>query len=214
MPPRRSTRQAKATKDAKEAKVKEEQEEEVKVEVEVKHEAEAEAVEQQHPQCQSEPEQDEYELTEKEMKEVNSAFDMNCSTDGKEQLDCEDLKTALRSLGFEPRTDEIKKLFSKFAKRGKMNRDGFHKVMALKFGSSAGRNDNSSYDEISKVFNLLDIDKTGFITLENLKSIAKELNEEISLEELREMISEADMDGDFIINKEEFLNIMKKTSLY
>lgn len=68
--------------------------------------------------------------------------------------------------------------------------------------------------EISKVFDLLDLDKTGMITIDNLRAIAKELNEEITEDELLEMIAEADMDGDSQINKEEFHEIMKKTSLY
>lgn len=157
-----------------------------------------------------------YQLDEKEMKEINQAFDMNCSQDGEEQLSSEDLKTAIRSLGFEPRADEIQKLVEKFSNRNGtgINRDGFHKIMAFKLGSAPGRHDNSSNDEISKVFNLLDLDKTGMITMENLRSISKELNEDITDEELHEMIAEADFDGDLMINKQEFYNIMKKTSLY
>lgn len=156
-----------------------------------------------------------YQLSEKELKEVNNAFDMNCSTDGEELLANDDLKTAIRSLGFEPRADEIKKLFKTFAnKAGKINRGNFQKIMALKMGSSPGLSDNIMNDEITKVFNLLDIEKSGVITLANLRSISDELNEKITDEELQEMIVEADLDGDNQINKEEFYNIMKKTSLY
>lgn len=156
-----------------------------------------------------------YQLSEKELKEVNNAFDLNCPSDSDEQLASDDLKTAIRSLGFEPRADEIKKLLKKFSnKAGKINRGNFQKIMALKIGSSPGTNDKSTNDEITKVFNLLDLDKSGVITLENLRAISDELNEKISEEELQEMIAEADLDGDNQINKEEFYNIMKKTSLY
>lgn len=156
-----------------------------------------------------------YILNEAEMKEVNDAFDKNCSSDNEELLDAAHLKTAIRAIGFEPRADEIKKLMKKFSNSvGKVNRDGFHKIMALKMGAAPGTNDKVVTDEISKVFNLLDLDKTGMITLENLRSVSKELNEEIDDEELLEMITEADLDGDLMINKEEFYNIMKKTSLY
>lgn len=156
-----------------------------------------------------------YQLSEKELKEVNSAFNINCSQDAEELLSSEGLRTAIRSLGFEPRADEIQKLMKKFSnKSGELNRESFHKIMAMKMGAAPGTNDKVLNDEISKVFNLLDLDKTGIITFDNLKSISKELNEEITDEELHEMINEADLDGDFQINKQEFYNIMKKTSLY
>ena len=52
------------------------------------------------------------------------------------------------------------------------------------------------------------------ISFKNLKRVAKELGENMTDEELQEMIDEADRDGDGEINEEEFLRIMKKTSLY
>ena len=57
-------------------------------------------------------------------------------------------------------------------------------------------------------------DQTGKISFRNLKRVAKELGENMTDEELQEMIDEADRDGDSEINEEEFLRIMKKTSLY
>lgn len=70
---------------------------------------------------------------------------------------------------------------------------------------------------------------TGKISFKNLKRVAKELGENLTDEELqvnriltfsfltfflKEMIDEADRDGDGEINEQEFLRIMKKTSLY
>lgn len=174
------------------------------------------------PKVEVEEEQDEsdqddlqeYNLSEKEMKEINNAFDLNCSSK-EEWMTNDELKTAIRSLGYEPRAKEVKDLLKKFSKKAnKINRNGFHKLMAFKISSAPGSRDSRPNDEISRVFNLLDLDKTGMITLSNLKSIAKELNEDIKEEELREMIDEADLDGDKMINKDEFAEIMKKTSLY
>lgn len=69
-------------------------------------------------------------------------------------------------------------------------------------------------EEIQKAFRLFDDDDTGKISFKNLKRVSKELGENLTDEELQEMIDEADRDGDGEINEQEFLKIMKKTSLY
>ena len=53
-------------------------------------------------------------------------------------------------------------------------------------------------------------DETGKISFKNIKRVAKELGENMTDEELQEMVDEADRDGDGEINEEEFLRIMKK----
>lgn len=60
------------------------------------------------------------------------------------------------------------------------------------------------------MFALFDDNNTGVITLEHLKRVARELGEEMTEEELREMIERADLDGDGAISQEEFFNIMTK----
>ena len=51
---------------------------------------------------------------------------------------------------------------------------------------------------------------TGKISFRNLKRVAKELGENMTEEELQDMIDQADRDGDGEINPEEFYRIMKK----
>ena len=63
-------------------------------------------------------------------------------------------------------------------------------------------------------FSLMDKDKDGYITLKDLRTLCNELNLVLRQEELDDMILQADMDGNGKVSKEEFLQIMLKTSLY
>uniref|UniRef100_A0A8C6GZF7 EF-hand domain-containing protein n=2 Tax=Mus TaxID=862507 RepID=A0A8C6GZF7_MUSSI len=76
------------------------------------------------------------------------------------------------------------------------------------------KSEKDEKEEILKAFKLFDDDATGSISLNNIKRVAKELGENLTEDELQEMLDEADRDGDGEINEEEFLKMMKKTSLY
>lgn len=77
----------------------------------------------------------------------------------------------------------------------------FLEMMTAKMG------EKDSKEEILKAFRLFDDDDTGKITFRNLKRVAKELGENMTDEELQEMIDEADRDGDGEINEDEFLKV-------
>mmetsp|Transcript_42024 Transcript_42024/g.69211 ORF Transcript_42024/g.69211 Transcript_42024/m.69211 type:complete len:102 (-) Transcript_42024:98-403(-) len=67
-----------------------------------------------------------------------------------------------------------------------------------------------SREDVDKIFKLFDEDSTGYITLRNLKKICQELGEDIPDEELKEMLEEADKDGDGVVSSDDFWNMMKK----
>ncbi len=69
-------------------------------------------------------------------------------------------------------------------------------------------------EEIRKAFQLFDDDGSGAISLKNLRRVSKELGESLSDDELQAMIEEFDKNGDGVIDIEEFLSIMKQTSIY
>jgi len=149
------------------------------------------------------------ELTEDMRKEIEDAFNV-FDPENSGKMDVKELKVAMRALGFEPRKDEIKKMLASVAadKTGELTRDQFTELMASRLIEKDAR------DEIVKAFRLFDDDETGKITFDNLKRVAKELGETITDEELRDMIHEADLDGDGQVNEDEFHRIMKKTCLY
>ncbi|KAK6473589.1 centrin-1 [Huso huso] len=149
------------------------------------------------------------ELTEEMKQEIREAFDL-FDTDGSGYIDVKELKVAMRALGFEPKKEEIKKMIVEIDKEGtgKIDFSDFLAVMTHKMV------EKDSKEEILKAFRLFDDDETGKISFRNLKRVAKELGENLTDEELQEMIDEADRDGDGEVNEQEFLRIMKKTSLY
>lgn len=131
-------------------------------------------------------------------------------SEGTGSIDVKELKIAMRALGFEPKKEEIKKMVQEIDKEGlgTLSFDDFLALMTTKMA------DKDCKEEILKAFRLFDDDDTGKISFKNLKRVAKELGENLTDEELQEMIDEADRDGDGEISQEEFLRIMKKTSLY
>lgn len=150
-----------------------------------------------------------FELTEEQKMDIKDAFDL-FDTEGTGKIDTKELKVAMRALGFEPKKEEIKKMIAEVDKdgTGKLSYEEFLNLMTNKMAEKDTR------EEILKAFRLFDDDDTGKISFKNIKRVAKELGENLTDEELQEMIDEADRDGDGEINQEEFLRIMKKTSLY
>jgi len=148
-------------------------------------------------------------LTEEQKQEIREAFDL-FDIEGTGTIDAKELKVAMRALGFEPSKEEIKQIIADADKEGDGNIEfeDFLNLMTLKYS------ERDPKDEIVKAFKLFDEDDSGRISFKNLKRVAKELGENITDEELQEMIEVADRDGDGEVNQEEFVRIMQKTSLF
>ena len=125
-------------------------------------------------------------------------------------IDAKELKVAMRALGFEPKKEEIRKMITDVDKDGSGVID-FPEFLDMMTAKMAERDPR---EEMLKAFRLFDDDETGKISFKNLKRVAKELGENMTDEEIQEMIDEADRDGDGEISEEEFMRIMKKTNLF
>ena len=77
---------------------------------------------------------------------------------------------------------------------------------------TAKMSDKDTREDLKKVFDLFlgDDEKADKIELKHLKRVAKELNENMSEDELNEMITRADTDRDGKVSFDEFYNIMTK----
>ena len=139
------------------------------------------------------------ELTTEQLHEIKEAFDL-FDTNGNNYITIKDLKVALRALGFEPAKQEIKRLISG-QNSNSQNRDNdkekegivtiewedFKDIMTTKMSERDGD------AQLEKAFILFSQSK-DHITFEDLHRIANELGENMTDDELRQMIYEAESD--------------------
>ena len=149
------------------------------------------------------------ELTDEQKQEIKEAFDL-FDTDKTGTIDYHELKVAMRALGFDVKKQEVLGLMREYDRdgAGQIEYPDFLEIMTTKIA------ERDPVEEILKAFKLFDEDNTGRISLRNLRRVARELGENLSDDELQVMIDEFDKDGDGEINENEFLGIMKQTSIY
>ena len=148
-------------------------------------------------------------LTDEQKEEIKEAFDL-FDTDGTGKIDAKELKVAMRALGFEPQKQEIRNIIIDMDHDGSgtIQYHDFLDLMTLKM------QERDPVEEMKKAFQLFLDDDSDKITLKHLKTVAKDLGENMTDEELQEMIEEADRDGDGAISEADFIRIMNKTNLF
>ena len=149
------------------------------------------------------------ELSEEQKQEIREAFDQ-FDTDGSGSIDAKELKVAMRALGFELSREEIREMIKQVA-GGSVPSIDFNQFMEMMGQKILQRN---PLQEIKKAFTLFDKDHNGKISLKDLKTATIELGENLTDDELREMIKEADRDFDGEVSEAEFIEVMKKSGLF
>ncbi|GBG24086.1 Caltractin [Hondaea fermentalgiana] len=154
------------------------------------------------------PRKNKQSLDEEQLEELREAFQL-FDTDSSGTIDVRELKAAMRALGFTVKKAEIRQMLEDHGHRldetgGAVEYSEFCELMTEKMNGRDAR------EEIMKIFALFDEESTGKITFRNLKRVAQELGEDLSDEELQEMIDEADRTGEGAINQEDFYRVMKK----
>ena len=135
-----------------------------------------------------------------EIKEAFNLFD----TDGSGTIDPRELRAAMQSLGFESKNPTIYAMIADLDKLGAaIDFDTFLDAITDKLG------DKESKPGIEKIFRLFDDDGSGTINLNNLRRVAKELGETMTVDELHEMLERAASDG-HEISLDDFYTIMTK----
>ncbi|KAJ1440159.1 hypothetical protein B484DRAFT_443630, partial [Ochromonadaceae sp. CCMP2298] len=116
----------------------------------------------------------------------------------------------MRALGFDVKKPEVVKMVHDVdpANVGAVDYEQFLEIMSERYAS------RDPEEEIKKAFALFDDDHSGRITLKNMKRVARELGENLSEDELQAMIDEFDRDQDGEISSDEFMYIMKQSTMY
>lgn len=110
------------------------------------------------------------------------------------------------SLGFDSKNGVIFQMISDLDEDGNKQIDFEEWLHLMTYRVSS----TSKQEAIRKVFPLYDDEKTDHISVKNLRRVAMDLGEEISEEELQEMITRADLDNDGLVNFDEFYTIVTR----
>lgn len=149
------------------------------------------------------------ELTEDQKQELREAFEL-FDVDKTGSIDLHELKVLMRALGFDVKKPDVIKMVHEVdpSNNGAIDYEQFLEIMTDKYA------DRDPEEEIKKAFQLFDDDHSGKITLKNMKRVARELGENLSEEELQAMIDEFDRDQDGEISSDEFMYIMRQSTMY
>ncbi|XP_048257778.1 caltractin-like [Haliotis rufescens] len=122
-----------------------------------------------------------------------------------------ELKKAMRVLRFKISRDEARRMIMDVSLKGRAKID-FNEFLETVIDRQGDNRD--VYEEILKGFNMFDTDGSGAISQDNLRQACRDVGIKFTQKELQEMIEEADVNGDGVIDKEEFTRIMLQTNLF
>ena len=135
-----------------------------------------------------------------EFKEVFSLIDKNA--DG--AITIRELGAAMMSMGQSPTEEELQEMIDEVDANGNgtIEFSEFINKMAGKMAYSPSEKD--TYD----AFRVFDKDGNGFISPAELRYVMTKMGQELTDEEVDQMIQEADLDGDGQVNYREFVKMM------
>merc|ERR1712066_719093 len=138
-------------------------------------------------------------LTADEVEEIKEAFDL-FDTDQSGAISVNELTSAMKSLGFDVKHAVVYNMVSDLDAdgSGEIEFGEFLDVMTAKIS------DKNTKEEIDRIFKLFDKDRNGTLEADYLSRVCKELGEDMPEEDVREIIQRADLDGDGVVNLQDF----------
>lgn len=123
------------------------------------------------------------ELTNTQKRELREAFDL-FDADGTGRIPATDVKVALRALGFEVKKEELRQLLNEVGcnVNNTIDFNEFMSVLLLKAG------ERETKAEVLRAFRQLDVADKGFVAMEDIQQVAELLEQDLTEDELREMM--------------------------
>ncbi|XP_049873796.1 calmodulin-A-like isoform X3 [Pectinophora gossypiella] len=142
----------------------------------------------------------EYGLTEEQVAEFKEAF-MLFDKDEDGTITMAELGVVMRSLGQRPSETELRDMVKEVDQdgNGTIEFNEFLQMMSKKMRGADGE------DELREAFRVFDKNNDGLISSVELRHVMTNLGERLSEEEVDDMIREADLDGDGMVNYDEFV---------
>ncbi|KAI8825981.1 uncharacterized protein EV422DRAFT_553269 [Fimicolochytrium jonesii] len=178
-----------------------------------------------------------FKLTEAQTREIREAFDL-FDEDGSGEITGKEWRVAMRAMGFESNSEDVRRMLDEMDDdgSGSVTFAEFLKLMERKMAEKVAR------EEMVKLFQYFvnpALGETGAsggralinaptadkllqqhgiipqrIAASDLRTIAAVVGEHLTEDEIREMLEEADRDGDKEVTVEDFIHVMRKTTLW
>jgi calmodulin len=152
------------------------------------------------------------EVSKSQMKEFREAFRL-FDKDGDGSITKEELGRVMRSLGQFARTEELQQMLQEVDVDGDGN-VSFEEFVDIAWSAGAGSDPDhvlsreEEEKELRDAFRVFDKHNRGYITASDLRAVLQCLGEDLSEEEIEDMIKEVDVDGDGRIDFYEFVNAL------
>ncbi|WOL03140.1 calmodulin-2/4-like isoform X2 [Canna indica] len=116
----------------------------------------------------------------------------------------DELAFVLRSLGQDPTNGELQDMIREVDMdgNGTIELDEFRKIISMKM------KEVDAEEELRAAFKVFDKDDDGYISADELMIVMANLGEQVTQDEVQEMIMEADTNGDGHVDFSEFSKIM------
>ncbi|XP_066279450.1 calmodulin-like isoform X1 [Branchiostoma lanceolatum] len=147
-------------------------------------------------------------ISDPQLQEYRDAFKL-FDKDGDGSITIDELGTVMRNLGQFPSEDELKEMLHDIDTdgNGTIDFDEFVAIMSKIVKGDEGIPEDEE-KELREAFKLFDKAGNGYISASDLRQVLNCLGQDLTEEEVDEMISEVDVDGDGRIDYEEFVAAM------